>query len=82
MLATALSKAEQMAKVYEETMKLFGELRLVRALTDEQIEAMRHPQRPWRVWAERAKVPTGPLGTVGMPAEGEPKPGRATRPCS
>ena len=31
------------AKYYEENMKMFGELRLVRALTDEQIEAMRHP---------------------------------------
>jgi alkanesulfonate monooxygenase SsuD/methylene tetrahydromethanopterin reductase-like flavin-dependent oxidoreductase (luciferase family) len=28
---------------YEENMKMFGELRLVRALTDEQIEAMRNP---------------------------------------
>jgi len=31
------------AKYYEENMKMFGELRLVRALTDEQIEAMRNP---------------------------------------
>jgi alkanesulfonate monooxygenase SsuD/methylene tetrahydromethanopterin reductase-like flavin-dependent oxidoreductase (luciferase family) len=30
---------------YEENMKMFGELRLVRALTDEQIEAMRNPAR-------------------------------------
>ena len=29
---------------YEENMKMFGELRLVRALTDEQIAAMRDPQ--------------------------------------
>jgi hypothetical protein len=29
---------------YEENMKMFGELRLVRALTDEQIAAMRHPE--------------------------------------
>src|SRR5437899_8253066 len=28
---------------YEENMKMFGELRLVRALTDEQIAAMRDP---------------------------------------
>jgi len=28
---------------YEENMKMFGELRLVRALTEEQIEAMRNP---------------------------------------
>ena len=33
------------AKYYEENMKLFGELRLVRALTDAQIEAMRRPQK-------------------------------------
>jgi len=30
-------------KYYEENMKMFGELRLVRALTDEQIAAMRNP---------------------------------------
>src|SRR6202041_1246321 len=29
---------------YEENMKMFGELRLVRALTDEQIAAMRNPK--------------------------------------
>jgi hypothetical protein len=28
---------------YEENMKMFGELRLLRALTDEQIAAMRDP---------------------------------------
>ena len=33
------------AKFYEENMKMFGELRLVRALTDEQIEIMRDPER-------------------------------------
>jgi alkanesulfonate monooxygenase SsuD/methylene tetrahydromethanopterin reductase-like flavin-dependent oxidoreductase (luciferase family) len=32
------------AKHYEENMKMFGELRLVRALTDEQIAAMRDPR--------------------------------------
>lgn len=31
-------------KYYEENMKMFGELRLVRALTEAQIEAMRDPQ--------------------------------------
>jgi alkanesulfonate monooxygenase SsuD/methylene tetrahydromethanopterin reductase-like flavin-dependent oxidoreductase (luciferase family) len=31
-------------KYYEENMKMFGELRLVRALTDEQIAAMRDPK--------------------------------------
>jgi alkanesulfonate monooxygenase SsuD/methylene tetrahydromethanopterin reductase-like flavin-dependent oxidoreductase (luciferase family) len=41
------------AKYYEENMKMFGELRLVRALTDEQIEAMRHPER-----AAAVKLPT------------------------
>ena len=34
------------AKYYEENMKMFGELRLVRALSDEQIEIMRDPKRP------------------------------------
>src|SRR5205823_610117 len=33
------------AKYYEENMKMFGELRLVRALSDEQIEIMRDPDR-------------------------------------
>jgi len=41
------------AKYYEENMKMFGELRLVRALTDEQIDAMRHPER-----AANTKLPT------------------------
>jgi len=40
------------AKYYEENMKMFGELRLVRALTDEQIEIMRDPKR-----AATAKLP-------------------------
>ncbi len=40
------------AKYYEENMKMFGELRLVRALTDEQIEIMRDPRR-----APTAKLP-------------------------
>jgi alkanesulfonate monooxygenase SsuD/methylene tetrahydromethanopterin reductase-like flavin-dependent oxidoreductase (luciferase family) len=40
------------AKYYEENMKMFGELRLVRALTDEQMEIMRDPKR-----APTAKLP-------------------------
>src|SRR6266568_7218854 len=40
------------AKYYEENLKMFGELRLVRALSDEQIEIMRDPQR-----APTAKLP-------------------------
>src|SRR5260221_6210655 len=32
-------------KYYEENMKMFGELRLVRALSDEQIVIMRDPRR-------------------------------------
>jgi alkanesulfonate monooxygenase SsuD/methylene tetrahydromethanopterin reductase-like flavin-dependent oxidoreductase (luciferase family) len=40
------------AKYYEENMKMFGELRLVRALNDEQIEIMRDPKR-----APTAKLP-------------------------
>jgi alkanesulfonate monooxygenase SsuD/methylene tetrahydromethanopterin reductase-like flavin-dependent oxidoreductase (luciferase family) len=39
-------------KYYEENMKMFGELRLVRALSDEQIEIMRDPAR-----APSAKLP-------------------------
>ena len=41
------------AKYYEENMKMFGELRLVRALTDEQIAAMRDP-----ALAGTVKLPT------------------------
>jgi alkanesulfonate monooxygenase SsuD/methylene tetrahydromethanopterin reductase-like flavin-dependent oxidoreductase (luciferase family) len=37
----AIAKA---GRFYEENMKMFGELRLVRALTDEQIAAMRDPR--------------------------------------
>jgi alkanesulfonate monooxygenase SsuD/methylene tetrahydromethanopterin reductase-like flavin-dependent oxidoreductase (luciferase family) len=40
------------AKYYEENMKMFGELRLNRAMTDEQIEIMRDPLR-----APSAKLP-------------------------
>jgi len=40
------------AKFYEENMKMFGELRLARALSDEQIEIMRDPRR-----APGAKLP-------------------------
>ena len=47
--ATASREA---AKYYEENMKMFGELRLVRAMTDEQIEIMRDPKR-----APTAKLP-------------------------
>ena len=39
-------------KYYEENMKMFGELRLARALSDEQIEIMRDPKR-----APHAKLP-------------------------
>jgi alkanesulfonate monooxygenase SsuD/methylene tetrahydromethanopterin reductase-like flavin-dependent oxidoreductase (luciferase family) len=49
------SKADGMrraAKYYEENMKMFGELRLVRALTEEQIEIMRDPKH-----APTAKLP-------------------------
>ncbi len=42
----------QAGKYYEENMKMFGELRLVRALTEEQIVIMRDPQR-----APSAKLP-------------------------
>jgi alkanesulfonate monooxygenase SsuD/methylene tetrahydromethanopterin reductase-like flavin-dependent oxidoreductase (luciferase family) len=43
---------KEAAKYYEENMKMFGELRLVRALSDEQIEIMRDPKR-----APMAKLP-------------------------
>jgi alkanesulfonate monooxygenase SsuD/methylene tetrahydromethanopterin reductase-like flavin-dependent oxidoreductase (luciferase family) len=43
---------ERARKYYEENMKMFGELRLVRAMTDEQVEIMRDPKR-----APTAKLP-------------------------
>src|SRR6516164_8375631 len=43
---------EEAAKYYEENMKMFGELRLVRALSEAQIELMRDPKR-----APTAKLP-------------------------
>jgi alkanesulfonate monooxygenase SsuD/methylene tetrahydromethanopterin reductase-like flavin-dependent oxidoreductase (luciferase family) len=43
---------KEAAKYYEENMKMFGELRLVRAITEEQIEVMRDPKR-----APTAKLP-------------------------
>jgi alkanesulfonate monooxygenase SsuD/methylene tetrahydromethanopterin reductase-like flavin-dependent oxidoreductase (luciferase family) len=52
-LADSVEKGLKVAaKYYEENMKMFGELRLVRALTDEQIEIMRDPTR-----APTAKLP-------------------------
>jgi alkanesulfonate monooxygenase SsuD/methylene tetrahydromethanopterin reductase-like flavin-dependent oxidoreductase (luciferase family) len=52
-LADSVEKGLKVAaKYYEENMKMFGELRLVRALTDEQIEIMRDPKR-----APTAKLP-------------------------
>ena len=42
----------QAGKYYEENMKMFGELRLVRSLTEEQIEIMRDPAK-----APTAKLP-------------------------
>ena len=46
------------AKYYEENMKMFGELRLVRALTDEQIETMRDRHRAPRQDHASAGSPT------------------------
>jgi hypothetical protein len=43
---------KEAAKYYEENMKMFGELRLVRAITEEQMEIMRDPKR-----APNAKLP-------------------------
>ena len=43
---------KEAAKYYEENMKMFGELRLVRAITEQQIEIMRDPKR-----APTAKLP-------------------------
>src|SRR5215813_5646073 len=43
---------KEAAKYYEENMKMFGELRLVRAITEEQMEILRDPKR-----APTAKLP-------------------------
>jgi alkanesulfonate monooxygenase SsuD/methylene tetrahydromethanopterin reductase-like flavin-dependent oxidoreductase (luciferase family) len=43
---------KEAAKYYEENMKMFGELRLVRAITEEQVNVMRDPKR-----APTAKLP-------------------------
>ena len=52
-LADSVEQGQRVAaKYYEENMKMFGELRLVRALSDEQIEIMRDPKR-----APHAKLP-------------------------
>jgi alkanesulfonate monooxygenase SsuD/methylene tetrahydromethanopterin reductase-like flavin-dependent oxidoreductase (luciferase family) len=52
-LADSVEQGMRVAgKYYEENMKMFGELRLVKALTDEQIEIMRDPKR-----APGAKLP-------------------------
>jgi hypothetical protein len=52
-LANSVEEGQRVAgKYYEENMKMFGELRLVRALTDQQIEIMRDPKR-----APTAKLP-------------------------
>ena len=54
MIAETREKAmEMVAKYYEENMKMFGELRLVKALTDAQIEAMRDPKK-----AKGVKLPS------------------------
>ena len=45
--------AREAAKYYEENMKMFGPLRLVRALTDQQIEDMADPRK-----APHAGLPT------------------------
>ena len=53
MIAESRDKAMQMAApYYEENLKMFGELRLVKAFTDEQIETMRDPKQ-----APFAKLP-------------------------
>jgi len=54
MIAETREKAmQQVAKYYEENLKMFGELRLVKSLSDEQIAAMRDPKL-----ARNVKLPT------------------------
>jgi len=65
------------APYYEENMKMFGELRLVRALTDEQIAAMRAPRLAGTVKLPRIEdavkaggLPRRPAGGHHRAAEG------------
>jgi alkanesulfonate monooxygenase SsuD/methylene tetrahydromethanopterin reductase-like flavin-dependent oxidoreductase (luciferase family) len=54
MIAESKEKAMRLVgRYYEENLKMFGELRLHRALSDAQIEAMRDPRR-----AKTTKLPT------------------------
>jgi len=58
------------APYYEENMKMFGELRLVRALTDEQIAAMRDPRLVPNVKLPRIEDAVAAGGfLVGTPAD-------------
>jgi hypothetical protein len=58
------------AKYYEENMKMFGELRLVRALSDEQIAAMRDPKLAGSVKLPRIEDAVKAGGFLaGTPAE-------------
>jgi alkanesulfonate monooxygenase SsuD/methylene tetrahydromethanopterin reductase-like flavin-dependent oxidoreductase (luciferase family) len=59
-LADTQEKAiKEAARYYEENLKMFGPLRLVRSLSDEQIEAMADPKR----------APTAGLPTIGRAVE-------------
>ena len=79
---------------YEENMKMFGELRLVRALTDEQIAAMREPSagRHRQIADDRGRgegrrLPRRPAGGHHRAAEGgrealsRPRPGHLRDPA-
>ncbi len=88
----AKSKGDGMkeaAKYREENMNMFGELRLVKALTGEQIEAMRDPRLVPDVKLPRiedavkvggflAGTPDGIIGQLKAPEQRYPGPARVT----
>ena len=55
-IADAASRAREAGEYYEENLKMFGPLRLVRALTEQQIEDMADPRRrPRRAADDRGR---------------------------
>ena len=63
----------EVAPCYEENMTMFGELRLVRALTDEQVAAMRDPRLAGTVKLPRIEDAVKAGGLPRRPAGGLPR---------
>lgn len=70
MIAETKEKAIEMAAPwYEENLKMFGELRLVKAFSDEQIEAMRDPKRAPKAGLPSIRDAVASGGFICGPAE-------------